>query len=230
MKASIVIPAYNEERYIGRTLDSITKQSYDNYEIIVVDCFSEDKTAKIAESYGVKLLQFYKGNIGATRRAGALIARGDVIVSASADIYYPSYWLEKLLEPLKDDFDGSYGSIYLLDAERHEEVSARFINKVVTPTLKKFSIPYGTGDNIALKRDFYNHIGGFKKLETAEDLDLLKRAFENGRMAYVEEARAYSDPRRIREWGSLKYLAFHTHNFLLYNLLGKYKKDYEVVR
>ena len=227
---SIVIPAYNEEKYIGRTLDSISKQSLNNFELIVVDCFSEDNTAKIAEDYGARVLQYYRGNIGATRRAGCLVAKGDIIVSASADIYYPEDWLEKLTLPIYYGKDASYGSIYVLDSTPLEKIASSIINKAVTPALKRLKVPYGTGDNIALKRDFYFDIGGFSPIPTAEDLDLLKKAFAKGDVEYVEEARAYTDPRRIREWGTLKYVGFHMHNFLLYNLLGRYKKHYEVVR
>jgi len=54
---SIIIPAYNEEKYIGETLKSIKNQDFKDYEIIVADCFSNDNTVKIAEKYALSPAQ-----------------------------------------------------------------------------------------------------------------------------------------------------------------------------
>ncbi len=53
-KVSIILPARNEEEYIGKCLDSLTKQNYENYEIIVIDDSSEDSTGKIISDYSKK--------------------------------------------------------------------------------------------------------------------------------------------------------------------------------
>ena len=54
-RVSIVIPAFNEEQNIARIITSISKQTYKNFEVIVVDDGSTDSTVKIAKSLGVKV-------------------------------------------------------------------------------------------------------------------------------------------------------------------------------
>jgi len=159
MKASIVIPAYNEEKYIGETLKSIINQSYQNFEIIVVDCFSEDKTEKIAIDYGAKILKCRKGNIGLARRTGCFAAKGDVIVSASADTIYASHWLEKLIEPIKNGYDMTFGPVYYYNPKLIEKVGSLIYNKLIMKFSYFLKLPTGCGDNIAIKKDFYYKIG-----------------------------------------------------------------------
>lgn len=55
MKVSVIIPAYNEEKYIGKCLDSLLKQTYEDLEIIVINDGSKDKTLKIIRNYEKKI-------------------------------------------------------------------------------------------------------------------------------------------------------------------------------
>ena len=74
---SIIIPTLNEEKYLPKLLDSIVKQSYKDYEIIIADNNSKDKTRSIARSYGCRLT---KGGMPAVaRNNGAKIARGKLL-------------------------------------------------------------------------------------------------------------------------------------------------------
>jgi len=227
MKASIVIPAYNEEKYLPLALESIRGQTFQDFELIVVDCFSEDKTVKIAEEYGAKVLQFYKGNIGATRRAGALAARGKYIISTSADVLHDKHWLENHVRALEQGYDMCFGPVYYLDAKPYENIGVKFLNEVLMQALSIVKIPYAVADNMSFNKKFYFSIGGFKPMPTAEDTDILKRAYKNGKVKYLKEAKAFSYLRRIRDWGWAKFIAFHTKNFIKYNLFGSYEKSYE---
>jgi glycosyltransferase involved in cell wall biosynthesis len=87
---SLVIPAYNEERLLGRLLDSIAvaRASYgqpEAIEVIVADNASTDATAKIAEAHGCRVVPVEKRVIGAVRNAGAQAARGEVLAFIDAD-------------------------------------------------------------------------------------------------------------------------------------------------
>ncbi len=69
---SIIIPAYNAEKYIKQAVDSALAQTYPNFEVIVVDDGSTDGTKKILDSYGEKIVYLYQGNQGlaASRNTG----------------------------------------------------------------------------------------------------------------------------------------------------------------
>ena len=85
---SFVIPAYNEEKYLGATLTAIhdaMKEVGERYEIIVADDASTDRTATVAANLGAKVVRVEKRQIAGTRNAGAAAARGATLVFVDAD-------------------------------------------------------------------------------------------------------------------------------------------------
>jgi glycosyltransferase involved in cell wall biosynthesis len=85
---SFIVPAYNEERLIGRTLSAIHQAAMSvpqPYELIVVDDASTDRTATVARAYGATVVSVHYRQIAATRNAGARAATGDVFVFVDAD-------------------------------------------------------------------------------------------------------------------------------------------------
>jgi len=103
MKFSIVIPAYNVEKYINECLASLMNQTYDNFEAIIVNDGSTDDTAKVAEKY-LKDTRFkcYKkknGGLSDARNFGVKKAKGDYLLFLDSDDYYD----ENLLKNLNDE-------------------------------------------------------------------------------------------------------------------------------
>ena len=86
---SIIIPTLNEEKYLPRLLKSICRQSFTDYEIIVSDGDSADRTKEIAESYGCKFIRSGVKGISVQRNVGAKLASGDILVFVDADCILP---------------------------------------------------------------------------------------------------------------------------------------------
>lgn len=95
---SVIIPAYNAERYIEQCLDSLYCQSYKNLEIIVVDDGSTDRTAEIADKFPVKLIKQNNQGVSAARNKGILEATGEYIHFMDADDYLNIHFYERLIE------------------------------------------------------------------------------------------------------------------------------------
>ncbi len=101
---SIVIPAYNEERYIGACLDSIAAQTITPDEVIVVDNNSIDKTVSIAQKYRfVKILYEPRQHQVFAQATGFNAAKGDVLGRIDADSILPPDWTEKITKAFESD-------------------------------------------------------------------------------------------------------------------------------
>src|SRR3989338_8288401 len=111
MKASVIIPAYNEEKTIGKTLESLKEQSFRDFEIIVVDDGSRDRTAEIAKNSEAKVIVQKNAGPASARNEGARNAKGEVIVFIDADCVADERWLEHMLKPFSDkDVAGVQGA------------------------------------------------------------------------------------------------------------------------
>ena len=231
-KLSVVIPTYNEGKYIERALSSL-KESLKNYdhEIIVVDSYSNDGTLDIAKKYANEILLVPKGNIGLARDYGFKKARGDIIISASADNTFTPEYFRKLIRPIIEGrADITMGAVEMERANRLERLSNKMLNRVLIPAVFKLNMTFSIGDSMAFTREVYEKIG-FPKTPTAEDVLFLKWAKRAGlKIEYVKDATITTSDRRLRKWGALKFMMFHSKNFIKANLMGKYEEEYEVVR
>src|SRR5688572_665044 len=106
MNCSVVIRAYNEEKFIGRLLEGIKHQTVGDVEIILVDSGSTDETVSIAEGFGARVVRIASDEFtfGRSLNFGVRAATRELVVIASAHVYpiYPD-WLETLLRPFEDD-------------------------------------------------------------------------------------------------------------------------------
>ena len=101
MTLSIVIPTLNEEKYLSFLLGSIKKQNFQDFEVIVADANSEDKTIEVAKKENCKIV-LSGGRLPAKEKnKGALSAKGDVILFLDADIVLPDNFLRDSLREFK---------------------------------------------------------------------------------------------------------------------------------
>jgi glycosyltransferase involved in cell wall biosynthesis len=102
-KVSVVIPTFNREKFITKALDSVMDQTYQDYEVVVMDDGSKDNTREIVENYGKKVSYFYQENRGIASARNEAIKRssGDYIAFLDSD----DYWVREKLETQIDLFD-----------------------------------------------------------------------------------------------------------------------------
>ena len=96
---SIIIPAYNEEKYIGSCLEHILKNAGPEVcEIIVIDNASTDNTKSLAESYGVKVITEARQGVSFARQRGYIESTGEILCFLDADTHMPPLWTDKILK------------------------------------------------------------------------------------------------------------------------------------
>lgn len=106
MKISVIIPAYNEEKDIGKCLESLRSQTRKDFEIVLVDDGSTDKTAVVLSEFRAgdsrfMVLRGRHGGAGAARNLGAKNASGGILVFADADMTFDKNFLEELVRPIE---------------------------------------------------------------------------------------------------------------------------------
>lgn len=180
---SVVIPAFNEEKYIKTCLDSLAKQKTGHgFEVILVDNNSTDTTVEIARSFNnkfhLRIVTEIKRGRGAARAKGFSQARGEIIFSTDADTAVPSNWLESLSQKMNNS---QIGAISGPCNFRDLPVASQFIlNRLQPIVMFLYRLVHGyfwlSGFNFAIRKDVYNKSGGFNpQLQAFEDIDLSRR-------------------------------------------------------
>ena len=106
MRFSIIIPAFNSEGYIHKALDSIERQTFKDYEVIVVCDSCKDGTAAVARSYGAKVIEVDFANEGPTRNVGMDAATGDWLLFMDDDDWFTNpLVLETINDTINDEVD-----------------------------------------------------------------------------------------------------------------------------
>ncbi len=190
MRISVVIPAYNEEKYIQACLESLMKQTKKPFEILVVDNNSTDDTAKIAESFdGVTVINAKVQGITPTRNAGFNAAKGDIIARTDADTTVPTDWIEQIERLFTQNaVDAVSGPAIYYDSPIKSDVFIKFffwMSKLL------FGHPILLGPNTAITSDTWQEV---KKItcpndsKVHEDLDLSIHIARTGRKIYYDSS------------------------------------------
>ena len=204
MKVSIIIPALNEEKNLPKLLDSIKKQDFDDYEVIVADAHSKDRTREIAAEFGCRVVD--GGLPAAGRNAGARAANGNILFFLDADVLLPNRFISNVYNEMQDRYwDLATCEIRPMSDYRLDEVIHRMINLAVILNLR--TDPKAFGFCIFVTKRLYERIGGFDEtIYVAEDNDFVKRASEHRALKYLTSAYILVSIRRFEKEGRFAYM------------------------
>ena len=201
-KITVVIPAYNEENFIGTTLKSLVNQTYKDFELIVVDNNSTDRTAEVAEKYGARVILEKQKGVAAARQAGFLKANGEIIASTDSDSIVPQNWIERIVTEFENDESlvafGGLANLY--SGPVSARAAGRYFFKAFWVIDKILSGGWNlAGFNMAVRKDAFFKIGGFTtSLNMGEDIDLAKRLREVGKVYVDTNFEVFVSGRRYR--------------------------------
>jgi len=178
-RVSVVIPAFEEEKFIAETLRSILIQTFTDYELIVVDNGSRDRTGELARTYGATVIVEPHKGVGVARQRGFLIARGEIIACTDADTVVPPTWLATIVQEFDDDRDlVAFGGLAELRSGPPTAKNAvRFLFRPYAHFDRIVSGGWNLlGCNMAVKRDAFLGVGGFATdLAIGEDAYISKK-------------------------------------------------------
>ena len=197
---SIIIPTLNEEKYLPLLLESIRKQGFSDYEVIIADAGSKDKTIEIAKKYGCKIVP---GGLPAKgRNEGAKIAKGNLFLFLDADMILPSNFFESLFKELKGrDLDIASFPI-TVQGNKFNKFAHGVYNHWARAT-QKF-LPHAA-QVILVKKKVHQVIRGFdEEIKLAEDHAYARKAKKIAQYGFLKTGPVLTSDRRFEKDGSIR--------------------------
>jgi glycosyltransferase involved in cell wall biosynthesis len=214
MKISFVVPAYNEEDYLGPCLESIISQIKEvgcHAEVIVVNNASVDGTRRVAKRYsGVVLVDESQKGLSRARQAGFNVSSGELIANIDADGRLPNGWIQTVLDAFAEDaelvalsgphifYDVPQRINYWVKAFNCLTFAAYFANRFI---FCKSS--FLQGGNYIIRREALLKIGGFRpQFEFyGEDADVAYRLHKIGKVKFTFDLPLFASGRRVMTEG-----------------------------
>jgi len=202
---SVIIPTYNRAHLVGRAIRSVLNQTYQDFEIIVVDDGSTDNTEEVVKSFNDPRIRYirHEENRGgsAARNTGIRAARGEYIAFLDDDDYWLPTKLDKQVQVAKKS-SPSVGMIYTGLA--FIEVKINKVVKIFRPqyrgklTLEEMFAWTAPTPTMLVRKECLNAVGGFdEKLPRYQDPDLGVRLAQEFEFDYVEDILVFANPSNI---------------------------------
>jgi glycosyltransferase involved in cell wall biosynthesis len=220
---SIIIPTLNEEKYLPLTLNEIKKQSFNDFEIIVSDAGSSDKTIELAKTAGCRIADG-GGSPAKGRNEGAKIANGDLLLFMDADnISIPDNFLKELKEKFEmRNLDCASFPIFI-EGNKLDRFLYGIYNFWVE--LSQSFLPHAFNSMI-IKKDLHQKIKGFDEdIKLAEDHAYIRKAAKVGKFGFIRTKPMITSNRRFKKEGKLKGYLKYIFAGLYIALFGNIKND-----
>lgn len=200
---SVVVTAYNEEKYIINCLSSVLNQTiHQPYEVIVCDNNSTDKTYSLIQSFPVISVQEKNKSYVSALITGVNQTIGKYVAITDADTVVQPQWLSSIVEAFEKDpkVVGVGGPYYFSDGPFLLRNFVHLINTIY-PRLLTASL---CGMNMAFNKSVYQHIGGFNThIALQADTELGYRLKKYGSVIFLKKNGVYTSARRYRSFGQL---------------------------
>jgi len=198
-KISVIVPTYNSERTIGKTIKAVLNQNYPKkkYELIIVDDGSSDKTVDVVKK--IKSVRFFKQKhkgAAAARNFGVKKSKGNIILFTDADCVPGKNWIKNMVKPFADKnviaVSGTYKTM------NNDSLIARFVGLEIDERHRKLqkrqSIDFVGTFSGAYRKEIFRKIRGFDESFTTadgEDMEISFRAEKFGKMVFADKAFVY---------------------------------------
>ncbi|GAA5262653.1 glycosyltransferase family 2 protein [Methanocalculus sp. MC3] len=206
---SVIVPTYNEESNIEECLQSLANQSIprSEYEIIVVDGNSKDRTREIAEKYADLVFIQTRKKVGGARNDGAEASKGDIIATTDADCIIPRDWLARIEAGFSDpEVVQLYGLVEPIEPGIRHKISLALANTFSRLGYYTHTLYYTLGCNTAFRREAFFEAGMYRTIDAGDDLEIARRMRQIGRVKLDGKLRVKFSMRRYVQFGTLKSL------------------------
>ena len=191
VRFSIIVPVFNRPDEVDELLDSLTRQTMRDFEVVIVEDGSQQPCEDVCQKYVGRLpLHYYaKANSGPgqSRNYGVERARGEYVIILDSDVIVPEDYLKAVDDELRrepcDAFGGpdrAHPSFTPTQKAISYSMTSFFTTGGIRGGKKKLDKFYPRSFNMGMRRDVYNKLGGFSKMRFGEDIDFSIRIFKGG--------------------------------------------------
>ena len=204
---SVIIPTYNHANFLGKALESIIHQTYNNWEAIVIDNHSTDETNKVIDKFKDSRIQYFKifndGIIAKSRNFGINVAKGDWIAFLDSDDWWTKDKLEICIKNIAEDVDFIYHKLDIIYDNsnsylKRKKIVGRHLNKPILNNLLISEIKDGSAignSSVVVRKNILNKIGGISENEqmvASEDFNTWLRVAQiTDQFKYIENRLGY---------------------------------------
>lgn len=188
---SLIVPVFNRPDEVDELLDSLTRQTLTDFEVIIVEDGSQQPCEAVCKKYAdrLDLHYFAKANSGPgqSRNYGVERAKGDYVIILDSDVIVPEGYLAAIDKELKaqpaDAFGGpdrAHPDFTPTQKAISYSMTSFFTTGGIRGGKKKLDKFYPRSFNMGVRREVYNKLGGFSKMRFGEDIDFSIRIFKGG--------------------------------------------------
>jgi len=200
---SIIIPVYNRPDEIKELLDSLTKQTISDFEVIVVEDGSSIKCNEIIESFNerLKIIYYFQENTGpgGARNKGASIANGNYYIFFDSDCVIPKGYIETVINKLKTNYTDAFGgpdradsSFTSVQKAINYSMTSFFTTGGIRGGNKKLDKFHPRSFNMGISKEVFEKTKGFSSMRFGEDIDFSLRIVKsNFNTSLIKEAFVY---------------------------------------
>ncbi len=206
----MVVPVLNEEGSLEDTLRSLRAQTFTDFELLVVDNGSTDRSREIAAEFADRVVEETVRGPDLARHRGFLEARTELLASADADTVYPPTWLERLVGTLdRPGVVAVYGTMGFRESLRWlRAVEARAFAALLWVS-HGLGVPFAGAANSGCRRSAYLQVGGYPPYAhlACADVRLARALRRVGRVAFNPRLTAYTSNRTLALQGPVAAVA-----------------------
>ena len=188
---SLIIPVYNRPNEVEELLDSLTRQSETNFEVVIVEDGSKETCQHVVEAFKDKLDVSYSyipnGGPGNARNYGTKQSKGDYLIVLDSDCILPPDYIKSVNKELKETGADAFGgpdkaSDSFTDVQKaiNYSMTSFFTTGGIRGGKKKIDKFYPRSFNMGVRQEVYQALGGFSRMRFGEDIDFSIRIFKGG--------------------------------------------------
>lgn len=223
---SIVIPTLNEEQYLPKLLQDLSKQTFKEYEVTVVDGGSNDGTLvqvkRFEKQIKLKIVVNRDKGVAKQRNLGAKYSRGQYLIFFDADVRIPHQFLKVLHTQINKNPGYLYTTRLAINNRSQTQLALVEFTNFVFEIFNTLGKPFAPGFNIIIEATLFDKLKGFDAtLKLAEDHDLVQRARKLGVLLKILKTPVlYPSFRRPEKIGYLRFITQYAISGL-YTLTGE---------